>query len=212
MKLPLILAALLLVAAPAQAHKLKVFATAEGAVIVGTVYFSGGDKAMAVAGVVTGPDGTVAGRVITDRDGIFRFTAHSRMDHTITMDAGDGHMATTVIAAAELPPSLPQEQVGGPQEQVGGPQEQVGWPQEQVGWPQEQVGGATPPPARQTAAGEAITPETVETAVARQIGPLRRQLDAYEDQVRLHDILGGIGIIFGLFGTAAWLSVRRQTP
>ena len=185
MRLPLILAALLLMAAPAQAHRLKVFATAEGAVIVGTVYFSGGDKAMAVAGVVTGPDGTVAERIITDRDGIFRFTARSRMDHTITMDAGDGHMATTVIAAAELPPSLPQGQAGG---------------------------AAPPPPTARQAAAEAITPEAVETAVARQIGPLRRQLDAYEDQVRLHDILGGIGIIFGLFGTAAWLSVRRRAP
>lgn len=176
-----LLVTLLLLAPPAQAHKLKVFATAEGSDIIGTTYFSGGDRAMEISGVVTGPDGSVAGKITTDRDGVFRFTATSRMDHTITMDAGDGHMASTVLPATELPPSLPVGQVG--------------------------VAAAAPHVATVPANTEA---EAVEAAVARQIRPLRQQLDAYEDKIRLHDILGGIGTIFGLFGIAAWISARRR--
>lgn len=171
---------LLLLAAPAQAHKLKLFATAEGPVIVGTAYFSGGDKAMGIAGMVTAPDGAVAGTVRTGADGSFRYAATARMDHIITVDGGDGHMATTVVAAAELPPSLP-----------AGP-----------------AGSAPVVPTAPTVA--AADTEAVEAAVARQIRPLRQQLDAYEDKIRLHDIMGGIGTIFGLFGLAAWASVRRR--
>ena len=174
--------ALLLFAAPVQAHKLKVFASAEGAVIVGTAYFSGGGKAMGIGGVVQAPDGTLAGTVRTDQDGAFRFTATSRMDHTITMDAGDGHVASTVVPAAELPLSLPAGQAS--------------------------IAAAPAP----VAAASPADLDAVEAAVARQIRPLRQQLDAYEDKVRLHDVMGGIGTIFGLFGVAAWASARRRSP
>ena len=173
------LLALLLLASPAQAHKLKLFVTTEGPASIGSAYFSGGGKAMGIGGVIQAPDGTVAGEVKTDQDGAFRFTATTRMDHTISMDSGDGHVATAQVTAAELPPSLP-----------AGP-------------------SVTTVPA--TAIAPAVGDlDAVEAAVARQIRPLRQQLDAYEDKVRLHDILGGIGTIFGLFGVAAWLSARRR--
>ena len=176
---------LALAAAPAQAHKLKVFATAEGPVITGSAYFSGGDKAMGIGGVVLAPDGTLAGTVRTDRDGVFHFTVRARMNYTITMDAGDGHVASTVIPADQLPLSLPAGMAGTAE------------------------APATPPPA---AAMTAADTDAIEAAVARQIRPLRQQLDAYDDKVRLHDILGGIGTIFGVFGIAAWLSARRRSP
>ena len=49
----------------------------------------------------------------------------------------------------------------------------------------------------------------VEAAVARQIRPLREQLDAYESRIRVHDIMGGVGTIFGLFGLWAWFRARK---
>jgi nickel transport protein len=170
-----LLLVLLLLAGPAQAHKLKLFVTSEGAQILGDVYFSGGGKAQGVGGEVRGPDGALVGKITTGTDGSFRFTAASRMDHVITVDGGDGHSVTATIAAADLPASLPAGAVA----------------------PQ------APPPAEMDA---------VEAAVARQIRPLRQQLDAYEDKLRLHDILGGIGTIFGVFGVLAWLSARRKCP
>jgi nickel transport protein len=54
--------------------------------------------------------------------------------------------------------------------------------------------------------------QMVEDAVARQVRPLREQLDAYEAKVRLHDILGGIGTILGVFGIGAYLASRRRSP
>ncbi|MDO8606039.1 MAG: hypothetical protein Q7R40_05855 [Phaeospirillum sp.] len=171
--------ALLLLATPAQAHKLKLFATVEGPVILGTAYFSGGDKAVGVGGVVRMADGSMAGEVRTDQDGAFRFEVRSRTDHSVTMDGGDGHMATVTIGAAELPQTLPAGPAALP----------------------------TPPPLPAVAGLDAV-----EAAVARQIRPLRQQLDAYEDKVRLHDIMGGVGTIFGIFGIAAWVSARRRSP
>ena len=169
----------LLLSLPAQAHKLKLFVTAEGAVISGTAYFSGGGKAAGLGGTVQAPDGSTLAEIRTGEDGGFRFEAKSRMDHAITLDGGDGHAASMILAAAELPETLPAGMAG---------------------------------PVRPTLPAEAMTVEMIEAAVARQIRPLRQQLDAYEDKVRLHDILGGIGMIFGVFGTAAWWSTRRRSP
>jgi len=174
---------LLVLAGPAQAHKLKLFVTAEGAVISGTAYFSGGAKAADVAGRVLAPDGSVVEDLRTDGDGGFRVQARLRMDHAIVVDGGDGHAASAVVTAAELPESLPP--------------------------------GIAGPPRLPSATADtmAVVPvEAIEAAVARQIQPLRRQLDAYEDKVRLHDILGGIGTIFGVFGVAAWWSAGRRKP
>ncbi|RAU22843.1 hypothetical protein CU669_05505 [Paramagnetospirillum kuznetsovii] len=181
-----LLLVLLLLAHPAQAHKLKVFASAEGAAISGLVYFSGGAKAMGVSGVVQGPDGAEVGRFATAEDGSFRFPVNVRMDHLIMVDAGDGHVASALVAADEFPASLPPTSL-----------------------PQVAASARSAPTVASVAA--AADMDAVEAAVARQIRPLRQQLDAYEEKVRLHDLLGGIGTIFGLFGIVAWLNARGRT-
>jgi nickel transport protein len=53
--------------------------------------------------------------------------------------------------------------------------------------------------------------QVVETAVSRQIRPLREQLEAYESKTRLHDTLGGIGYIVGIAGIAFYFMGRRKT-
>lgn len=67
---------------------------------------------------------------------------------------------------------------------------------------------ATPAPLSTPAA--AVSDAALEQAIARQIRPLREQIDAYEEKIRLHDILGGLGIIAGLAGVAFGLSERRK--
>jgi len=163
--------ALLLLAPPAQAHKLKVFATLEGSDIVGSAYFVGGDKAVGVPGRILGADGSLVASFATGPDGGFRHGVAARMDHIIAVESEDGHAAQFTIPAAEFPPSLPE-------------------------------GKAVTAPTGDAAA--------LEAAIARQIRPLREQLDAYESRVRLHDLMGGIGTIFGLFGCWAWLQSRRR--
>jgi nickel transport protein len=179
----LALLGLVLLAAPARAHKLKLFATVEGADIVGEAYFAGGDKAMTVPGRLLGADGTLVAGFTTGEDGSFRLTVPRREDYAIRVESGDGHAADFTIHAAEFPPSLPPGKAAAPVDAV----------------PQ----GSPAAPGDTTA---------LEAAMARQIRPLREQLDSYEDRLRLHDLLGGIGTIFGLFGCYAWLQSRRREP
>ncbi|WP_229360317.1 hypothetical protein [Ferrimonas sediminicola] len=49
----------------------------------------------------------------------------------------------------------------------------------------------------------------IEQAVARQVGPLRQELQQAQDRARLSDILGGLGMIFGIAGLAMWWRGRR---
>lgn len=58
----------------------------------------------------------------------------------------------------------------------------------------------------------ASTAPDLDAALARQLRPLREQIDALENRIRLSDIIGGIGFIFGLFGCYAWIAARRKEP
>jgi nickel transport protein len=153
MKYVIVLMALLW-AAPASAHKLKLFVTQEGGDMVGTAYFAGGGPAAQIGGTVM-VNGTETARFRTDAEGNFRVTAPA--NGVISVDAGDGHVASANAAAMVEPPT-----------------------------------------------------NDVEAAVARQIRPLRLQMDAMEERARFSDIMGGIGTIFGLFGIAAWLAAKRR--
>lgn len=172
---------LLLAAPPAWAHKLKVFAAAEGAQIVGTAYFAGGGKAQNSAGRLLAADGLVVAEFHTGEDGAFRLGVSSRQDYRISIDSGDGHVAEAHVAAAELPESLPASGTT-------------------VAAPVQAVAAAQPAPAT----------DAVELAVARQVLPLRQQIDALEERTRFSDIMGGIGTIFGICGLYAWIASRRN--
>lgn len=173
-------------AAPAAAHKMRLFATAEGSLVSGYGYFSGGDRAQDVV-VTAEAGGAVVHSGVTAEDGTFSFTATLRADHLIRLDAGDGHAASFTLRAAELPESLPT--------------------------PEPRTGGETPGPVKAAAPpalDDARLAELVERAVARQVRPLREQLDAYEQTTRWRDAVGGIGFIVGLAGLAYGLASRKR--
>ena len=52
--------------------------------------------------------------------------------------------------------------------------------------------------------------EMIEEAVARQVVPLRKQLDHYEQKTRLRDVLGGIGYILGIMGLVYYFLGKRK--
>lgn len=186
---PFILAVIVWLAAlgPASAHKVRLFAAAEGALVSGYGYFSGGDRAQGVV-VTAEAGGAMVYSGVTADDGSFSFTATLRADHLIRLDAGDGHAASFTLRAAELPESLPT---------AGAP-------------PQN----AAPPPSAASPAPPALDDvrlaELVERAVARQVRPLREQLDAYEETTRWRDAVGGIGFIIGLGGLAYGMAARKR--
>ncbi|MFP4500553.1 MAG: cobalamin biosynthesis protein CbiL [Candidatus Hydrogenedentota bacterium] len=52
--------------------------------------------------------------------------------------------------------------------------------------------------------------DLVAGAVAKQVNPLRAEIDRLRSQTRLRDVLGGIGYIFGVAGIVALLKARRR--
>lgn len=195
-----LLLALLLTAAaasPALAHKIKIFATAEGTTITGYVYFPGGSRPAGAPVTVTGPDGSVLAEMTTDADGAFRYEAVRRMDHTFTVDTGDGHRGSFLVRAAQLPRSLPGDAAPGA---IAGDFTAGGG-----GAAAGAAGGAL------AAFDAEMLEDTIARAVAREVNPLREQLEAYEEKVRLHDILGGLGWIAGLTGIAFYILARRRS-
>jgi len=183
---------LMLGTAPAFAHKMKVFASAEGATISGYVYFNSGNRAVGVRIDVADRAGTTLYTGTSDADGAFRFEATRRTDHVISAAGEDGHAATYIVPASELPDSLPAP-------------------------PDNRHADTIPTPS----AASVVLPESahstemramIEQSVARQIRPLREQIDSYQEKIWWHDVLGGIGYIVGLGGLAFGLTRRRAAP
>ena len=181
----------LCVALPAFAHRLKVFATVEGRKISGYAYFPGGGRAAGVTVVATAPDGSELGRATTNEKGEFEMTATRRCDHTLVAETLDGHKATFVVEAADLPEDLPPLAGGAPAETK-----------------------ETPAPAAPSVehANAREVKKLVEEAVARELRPLREQLEGYEARVRVHEVIGGIGYIVGVCGVVFYLLARRKAP
>lgn len=199
--------ALLLTAVPALAHKIKVFATAEGAAISGYVYFPGGGRATGAEVTVTGPDGAEIGRLRTDGEGVFRFQATRRIDHTFTADTGDGHRGGFVVKAGQLPAALGGEAAPGA---IGGDfgAGRAAAPANGGGSGGGAGGGAGAPAA--PVVDPAALEDAIARAVAREVNPLREQIEAYEERIRLHDILGGLGWIAGIAGLGFFVLGRRR--
>jgi len=179
--------AALLLAAPAHAHKLKVFATTEGARVLGSAYFAGGGVAAGIAVTVDGPAGETLFQGRTDESGRFAFDAARRVDHRISVDGGDGHFARFTVPAADLPPTLPAGERGG-------------------------VSEAAPAIPGVGAAVAPAAPTCGEESLARQIRPLREQIEAWHEKIWWHDVLGGLGYIVGLAGLAFGLTRRGAPP
>jgi nickel transport protein len=184
----------LAVSGPAVAHKLKVFAAAEGAQIQGSTYFAGGSAAGGARVEVRDTEGRVLAELAPDAAGHFAYAARTPMDHVFVALTGDGHQATWTVTSAELAGAFP-----GSAPQQGDPA------------PPPTTGGV--PATAAPSPGGVPDPEllaAVEAAVARQVRPLREEMEIDRDRARLHDILGGIGYIFGIAGLALWWGRRGR--
>jgi len=187
-RFPFSLILLFLLASPASAHKLHVFALANGTTIEGDVYAAGNEPIRNAAVTVLGPHGEKLGETTTDEAGKFRFVARQRIEHTFVVDTDDGHSAKYKVAAEELPTSL-----------AAGTTEK-----------EKPLGATTRPASDLLPSGGHALPAGVDMAalkqeleaVRTQLVQLRKEIDAYEQKVRLHDIFGGIGVILGLMGTS----------
>lgn len=184
------LAAVLVVFASgdAMAHKMKVFAAVEGDEIVGYAYFSPGGRMQKGQITATTPDNRPLAALALDGEGNFRFPITELSDIVITVSGGDGHQAQTLIRAENLP--------GGSPSPAPSPN-------------RSETAPNTPMITNAANDGDALA-RIIERAVERQVRPLREQLDAYQEKIWMHDILGGLGIIAGIAGLGWGLSRGRR--
>ena len=168
----------------AHAHRLKVFAAADGEVIRGSVYFVGGGECKDVTVHVQTSNGEPLGEVATDAAGGFVFTPKQAVAHRFVVRLANGHQADCTLSAAvvravlagAIPPSSPPS--------------------------------ATPETVYGPPAANADAPAA--PATAAQVQELRRDLQRLEEHLRWRDVLGAVGYIFGLFGLVALIKARSR--
>ena len=181
-------------ASSARAHKVLVFATAEGKHIEGEVYFQGGGPAANVKVRILDADGQEIDEVTSDAEGRFLFKPRIRCNYKFVADAGLGHTAEYMIQESELPSDLAVDMSGDSSA--------------------DNASGNTDEDnanLRHTVAhnGKDIAAET--EALGRQVAALRKDLDKWKAELRFQDVLGGVGYIVGIMGLLFYfLGVRRK--
>lgn len=221
---------LLLLSNPALAHRLQLFASADGDQIEGRVYFVGGHSAHGVEVHVLDTQGGHVAKLISDDEGRFRARVPAAADYRVVANSGDGHRAEWPIAASEFVGGFADEgqaSAGGtgsvpnnagasvPPSEVDSGAHPVAssvdcWP---AGASLELALPALLQQARQEAIAQGVEAElerALEQAVARQLLPLREALAEAQAQASFRDLLGGLGYIAGLAGLGLWWTRRRQ--
>ncbi|WP_428029392.1 cobalamin biosynthesis protein CbiL [Ancylobacter sp.] len=186
--LPLLLA--LAFSGPAQAHKLKVFATVEGGSVKGYAFFIGGGRAAQAPWIAEDGAGARLAEGATDGEGRFAFDVPPPpSDVTVTVDTREGHIASASLLAARF--------AGAPGNTVSSPSAASG----------HAVAVAAPAggPGGQSEQLAAL----VEAAVQRQVEPLMEQIEQLDSRLRLADVMSGVFLILGLAGMGMWARSRR---
>lgn len=184
------LAAALAFAAPAVAHKLKVFAAVRGDAVAGYAFFIGGGRAAGTPWIARNGAGAEIASGATDDGGGFRFVPPQPLasDITVTVDTHEGHIASATVAASRFG-AADAGAAPGPAPADTGPGE-------------TDKGGAR-------AADEHVA-ALVEAAVQRQVEPLLERMEAMDDRLRFTDVMSGIFLIVGLAGIGLWARGRRR--
>jgi nickel transport protein len=187
----LAVAAALAAAGPAAAHKVNVFAYAEGGELLGQGYFPGGDPCRGCRVELLGPGGGVLAQTETDDHGEFRLARPqdgAGAPLTLRLHASMGHASEYRLTASEL--GLERQGAGGPAAKEGA--------------------GAGAAPGAGGAAGRQALRREVRAAVEEALAPVRRRLAEMQAQpVTVREVVGGLGYIVGLLGVALYLKSRR---
>jgi nickel transport protein len=187
------------------AHKVNVFAYADGDAVQVECYFTRSQKVR--HGKLTVTDLSTGEKLFeatTDEQGLFRFqpdTAFLKTGHgmNILLSAGEGHQSDWEISAEELASLSPSGQSTGPQSPTQGVSEAQ--PSQATS-----VSGTLVAPATEAAELEALIGKVMDAKLA----PIKQSLAWQQDNSpNLRDIIGGIGWIIGLLGLATYMKYRR---
>ncbi|MDP2358127.1 MAG: hypothetical protein Q8M31_18965 [Beijerinckiaceae bacterium] len=169
---------------PAEAHRLRVFATVEKGEISGYAYFVGGARAKGASVVFRDRADRELHRMSAGGDGAFRWRPEPPQTIKIVVDAGEGHVGRLVIDRSRF---------------LGKRAET-----EQDNEASSFADASISPLHRE------MIETTVDEAVARHTRPLMEKFEAMETRTRFNDIMGGVGMIIGMAGAAMWALSRRK--
>lgn len=193
-------ALVLALAAPAAAHKLKVFAAVQGNAVTGYAFFIGGGRAQGTSWVAKDAQGAVLAEGETDDEGRFRFVRPASVTSaiTVTVDTHDGHIASATLVASRF---------GAIAGAAAAPATSVASEaNEPVGMPTSDAASGVPSSGLSKEAATAL----VEAAVQRQVKPLLERIEQMDDRLRFTDILSGVFLIIGLAGIGLWVRARTR--
>lgn len=193
----------MIVVSTTHAHKVQMFAYAEGDNVIVEGYFADGKKAMNSEVIVYDSSGTEMLRGRTDETGKFNFKATKKTDIKIVVDAGMGHRTEFTLPASEL--------------HIAGGKKSADVVTASV---QKDVKPRTVKEERSDIAQtkrlddaelQAIVEKAVEKSVGEAIKPLVRSFTEMQQKNSVTTIIGGIGYILGLMGIVLYFKSRRSS-
>jgi nickel transport protein len=189
------IAALLVLAMPAAAHKVNVFGYVEGGQIQGEGYFPGGGKAKGCKVELLDSMGQVLAQTKTDAKGVFKLKLpQAEPPLKLVLTAGMGHKGEYLLTAQELgqPTNASKPEKAEKRNQVS--QFQDANANAASGLDENQI------------------KEIVGKALEEKLAPLQAQIARMnaERAIGVADVIGGLGYILGLLGLAAYMKSRKQ--
>ena len=194
---PALLLLCLCASTPALAHRLMVFAAADGDRIEGSAYFAGGAPAAGAQVHIRDGQGHELAALQPAADGSFSYRAKAPIEHLVVAESADGHRAEWRVSADELAPGFAGARAPSALESNA----------QLTTRPVDTAADSKPEAGIVDAVDPALT-AAIERAVERQLRPLRSELAAAQARARLQDLLGGVGYILGLAGLALWWRSR----
>ena len=187
----LVAALMLLTAGAALAHRVNVFAWVEGDTVFVECKYPDGTKVH--EGVIRVLDSAskelLSGK--TNDKGEFSFRVPKLDDLTVVLEAGMGHRGDWPLSRQDLSPA------GEAPGQTSPAVSQTA--------PKTEAPAATEPSPAAAPPLPAGIDKVIEKALDKKLAPVMKMLaEMHEQKVRLTDVLGGLGYIFGLVGVAAY--------
>ncbi|HHP7234106.1 MAG TPA: hypothetical protein ACFCUC_05700 [Desulfobacterales bacterium] len=184
---------------PVRAHNVTVFAWVEGDTVHVESKFAGGRKPQNAPIEVYDIAGNLLLEGTTDENGMFSFAVPRKTEMRIVLKAGMGHRAEWTIPLAELEGVQGTAAAAVPAE--------------------TKAASADPPDDTRTAPAvprplaltQAELQQALEQALENKLKPLLKQAaESKTSGPSIHEIIGGIGYIFGLVGVGAYFHARRN--
>ncbi|HFE38037.1 MAG TPA: hypothetical protein ENK06_06405 [Gammaproteobacteria bacterium] len=178
---------LFLLSTSALAHKVNMFAYAEGDSIFMEGYFADGKKAKNSQVTVFNAAGDKVLTGKTDGEGQYTFPIPEISDLRIVLNAGMGHQTAFFISADELTGTEADEESDSKTMQ----------------------NRVTNRNTDQSPGNQELT-RIVEHAVAKAMRPLMRSVSEMREAKSLSSIVGGIGFIFGMMGIYFYFKAKKD--